>query len=57
VLPLVNCKVGKVKKAKSKSVPKGDVISTNPGGGKKLAAGTKVAIKASSGKPKKKAKK
>jgi hypothetical protein len=57
VLPLVNCKVGKVKKAKSKSVPKGDVISTNPGGGKKLTAGTKVAIKTSSGKPKKKAKK
>lgn len=56
VLPLVNCKVGKVKKAASKSVAKGDVISTNPGGGKKLAAGTKVAIKSSSGKPKKKSK-
>jgi hypothetical protein len=57
VLPLVNCKVGKVTKAKSKSVSKGDVISTNPGSGKKLAAGTKVAIKTSSGKPKKKTKK
>jgi beta-lactam-binding protein with PASTA domain len=43
-----------VTKAKSKSVPKGDVISTNPKGGKKRAAGTKVAIKSSSGKPKKK---
>jgi hypothetical protein len=57
VLPLVNCKVGKVTKAKSKSVAKGDVISTKPGGGKKLAAGTKVAIKTSSGKPKKTSKK
>jgi hypothetical protein len=57
VLPLVNCKVGKVTKAKSKSVAKGDVISTNPKGGKKLAAGTKVAIKTSSGKAKKKSKK
>jgi Domain of unknown function DUF11/PASTA domain len=54
VLPLVNCKVGKVTKAKSKSVRKGNVISTNPKGGSKRAAGTKVAIKSSSGKTKKK---
>jgi PASTA domain/Domain of unknown function DUF11 len=57
VLPLVNCRVGKVTKATSRSVGKGNVVSTNPGGGKKLAAGTKVAIKISSGRPKKNSKK
>jgi hypothetical protein len=57
VLPLVNCAVGKVTKTKSKSVRKGNVISTNPGGGSTAAAGAKVAIKASSGKPKKHKKK
>jgi hypothetical protein len=55
-LPLVNCKVGKVKKVRSKSVRKGNVISTTPKAGTNLAAGTKVAIKSSSGKAKKKAK-
>jgi uncharacterized repeat protein (TIGR01451 family) len=52
VLPMLGCKVGKVKKATSKSVPKGEVISTNPRAGS-YPAGQKVAITVSSGKPKK----
>jgi hypothetical protein len=32
LLGLLDCKAGQVKKATSKSVPKGDVISTSPGG-------------------------
>jgi uncharacterized repeat protein (TIGR01451 family) len=56
LLPLLGCKVGKVKKAKSKSVAKGDVISTSPGAGS-YAAGKSIAITESSGKPKPKPKK
>jgi uncharacterized repeat protein (TIGR01451 family) len=56
LLPLLGCKVGKVKKATSKSVAKGDVISTSPGAGS-YAAGKSVAITESSGKPKPKKKK
>jgi Domain of unknown function DUF11/PASTA domain len=53
LLPALGCKVGKVKKAASKTVAKGDVISLKPGSGSH-AAGTKVALTVSSGKPKKK---
>jgi uncharacterized repeat protein (TIGR01451 family) len=53
LLPLLGCKVGKVKKATSKSVPKGDVISTNPKAGS-YAAGKSIGITISSGKPKSK---
>jgi uncharacterized repeat protein (TIGR01451 family) len=56
LLSLLDCKVGKVKKATSKSVPKGDVISTSPGAGS-YAAGKSIGIKISSGKPKPKKKK
>jgi uncharacterized repeat protein (TIGR01451 family) len=56
LLGLLDCKAGKVKKATSKSVAKGDVISTSPGAGT-YAAGTSVAITESSGKPKPKPKK
>jgi hypothetical protein len=52
VLPMLGCDVGKVKKATSKSVPKGDVIATSPHAGS-YPAGQKVAITVSSGKPKK----
>lgn len=51
VIRALGCKVGKVTAKSSKSIPKGEVISTKPGHGKK-AAGTKVAIVYSSGKPK-----
>ena len=47
------CTVGKIKKAVSKSVAKGDVILLTPASGSH-AAGTKVALTVSSGKPKKK---
>jgi hypothetical protein len=57
VVGTLGCKVGKLTTKASKSVPKGDVISTSPGAGKTLALGTKVAIVSSSGKPKKKKKK
>jgi hypothetical protein len=53
LLSLLGCKVGKVKRAQSKSVPKGAVISTNPRAGK-YAVGRKIAITVSSGKPRKK---
>jgi hypothetical protein len=56
VLPLLGCKVGKVKKATSKSVAKGDVISTAPGAGS-YAVGKSIGITVSSGKPKPKQKK
>ncbi len=56
VLPLLGCKVGKVKKATSRSVAKGDVISTNPKAGT-YAVGKSVGITVSSGKPKPKPKK
>jgi hypothetical protein len=53
LLPSLGCKVGKIKKATSKSVAKGDVISITPGSGSH-PAGTAVTITVSSGKPKKK---
>jgi hypothetical protein len=53
LLPSFGCKVGKIKKATSKTVAKGDVISLNPGSGAH-APGTKVTLTVSSGKPKKK---
>jgi uncharacterized repeat protein (TIGR01451 family) len=56
LLPLLDCKVGKVKTVKSKSVAKGDVISTSPGAGS-YAAGKSIGITVSSGKPKTKKKK
>jgi hypothetical protein len=52
VIRALGCKVGKVKARSSKSIPKGEVISTKPAHGKKVAAGTKIAIVYSSGKPK-----
>jgi len=45
-----HCRVGKVTKAKSKTVPKGRVISQKPPSGKKLAAGSKVKLVVSRGK-------
>jgi uncharacterized repeat protein (TIGR01451 family) len=56
LLPLLDCKIGKVKTATSKSVAKGNVISTSPGAGS-YAAGKSIGITISSGKPKKKKKK
>jgi uncharacterized repeat protein (TIGR01451 family) len=56
ILPLLNCKLGKVKKATSKSVAKGDVIATNPRAGS-YAAGKSIGLTVSSGKPKTKKKK
>jgi uncharacterized repeat protein (TIGR01451 family) len=56
VLKALDCKVGKVKKATSKSVPKGDVISTSPGAGA-YTAGRSIGLTVSSGKPKPKKKK
>jgi hypothetical protein len=53
LLPSFGCKLGKIKKASSKTVAKGDVISLKPGSGPH-APGTKVALTVSSGKPKKK---
>jgi hypothetical protein len=49
VIRLVNCRVGKVRKAASDQVPKGDVISTKPGPGTRSPAGTKIAVRVSSG--------
>jgi hypothetical protein len=51
VLRALSCAVGKVSKKASKTVPKGDVISTSPRSGS-LPAGAKVAVVESSGKPK-----
>jgi uncharacterized repeat protein (TIGR01451 family) len=55
ILRALDCGVGKVSKRTSKSVPKGDVISTSPASGPH-PAGTNVAITVSSGKPKPKPK-
>jgi hypothetical protein len=52
VVRALGCTVGKVSAKHSKSVPKGDVISTKPGAGRTAPLGTKVAIVSSSGKPK-----
>jgi hypothetical protein len=57
VIPALNCTLGKTTKKSSKTVHKGDVISTTPGHGKTLADGTKVNIVVSSGPPPKKKKK
>jgi serine/threonine-protein kinase len=51
VLRALSCAVGKVSKKASKTVPKGDVISTSPRSGSR-PAGAKVAVVESSGKPK-----
>jgi Domain of unknown function DUF11/PASTA domain len=51
VLRLLNCRVGKVSRASSRQIPAGDVISTKPRSGRTAPVGTKVAIKVSSGKP------
>jgi hypothetical protein len=45
-----HCKTGKVTKAPSKTVPKGQVVSVKPSAGKKLAAGSKVKLVVSRGK-------
>jgi len=45
-----HCRVGKVTKAKSKTIPKGRVISQKPRAGKKLAPGSKVKLVVSRGK-------
>ncbi|MDQ6775207.1 MAG: PASTA domain-containing protein [Actinomycetota bacterium] len=52
VLTAHNCKIGTTTKKTSKKVPKGLVISTTPGPGSTLAAGTAVSIVVSSGSPK-----
>jgi uncharacterized repeat protein (TIGR01451 family) len=57
VIPALNCKVGQIKHATSKTVHKGLVISTSPGPGRTLTAGTAVSVTISSGKPKPKKKK
>jgi hypothetical protein len=49
VLRLLNCKVGKIRRAHSGRIPRGDVISTKPGPGRTAPVGTKVAIKVSAG--------
>jgi serine/threonine-protein kinase len=54
LLTTLNCKVGKVTKASSSAVAKGNVIKTSPGNGS-YATGTSITIVESSGpKPKKK---
>jgi beta-lactam-binding protein with PASTA domain len=45
-----HCRIGKVSKAKSKTVPKGRVIVQSPKAGKKLASGSKVTVVVSRGK-------
>ncbi len=52
VLGLLGCTIGPLTRAASKTVPKGLVISTNPGAST-VAAGQAVAIVVSSGHPKK----
>jgi hypothetical protein len=54
VIAALNCKVGKVTSKSSKSVHKGLVLSTSPGSGATLAAGSAVNLVTSSGPPKKK---
>jgi len=53
-LRALHCGIGKVRKASSKTIAKGLVISTTPKAGTVAAAGTLVGITVSSGKPKKK---
>ena len=45
-----HCSAGKVTKAKSRTVPKGKVISQRPNAGTKLASGSKVNLVLSRGK-------
>jgi serine/threonine-protein kinase len=45
-----HCRVGKVTKAKSKSVAKGKVVSQSPKAGSRRAAGSKVNLAVSRGK-------
>jgi LysM repeat protein len=49
VLRAHHCRMGKTTKKASEKVPKGHVISTNPGAGKTLPPGTKISIVVSSG--------
>jgi Domain of unknown function DUF11/PASTA domain len=56
VIPALNCKVGKITKKASRNVHKGNVISTSPGPGKTLTAGSKVNVVVSAGPPKRKRK-
>jgi Domain of unknown function DUF11/PASTA domain len=49
VIPLVHCRVGKVKRVASSRIPKGDVIATSPAAGRTSPAGTAVAITVSAG--------
>ena len=53
VIPALHCKLGRVTKKTSKTVHKGDVISTSPGPRKTLVAGSAINIVVSSGPPKK----
>jgi|GEM_PF-2703931 len=57
VIAALHCKVGKVTRKASRTVRKGLVISTSPGAGKTLAAGSAVKLTTSSGKPKAKKRK
>jgi beta-lactam-binding protein with PASTA domain len=45
-----HCRTGRVTRAKSKTVPKGKVISQTPRAGKRLAKGSKVNLVVSRGK-------
>ncbi|WP_404827841.1 PASTA domain-containing protein [Conexibacter stalactiti] len=54
MLRQLDCKIGKVTQRRSASVPKGAVISTQPGRGL-YRAGSSVRIVVSSGKPPRKA--
>jgi hypothetical protein len=45
-----HCRVGKVTKAKSATIPKGRVVAQKPPAGKKLAAGSKIKLVVSRGK-------
>jgi len=54
VIRALGCKVGKLTHRTSKSIRKGDVISTSPRRGAAVTVGEKIAIVVSSGKPKKK---
>ena len=53
VIPALNCKLGKITKKTSNRVHKGNVISSNPGPGKTLVAGSAINVVVSSGPPKK----
>jgi hypothetical protein len=54
VIRALGCKVGKITHRTSKSIHKGDVISTSPRAGAAIKAGEKIEIAVSSGKPKQK---